>query len=379
VYGWAGQRLLEEAAERVDVVQCECAGLGGKHKGYADDALQVVWIGIFQYCFIRVFFTGVAVVSQAFGRYCEASLSPAFAHVWVLLFEAMSVTVAMFMVVQFYMQLKDDLREHRPFLKVLSIKLVIFFVFWQTIVISVLASDRGPLKPTKKLAYQDIKIGISSVMICIEMAAFSVMHMFAYPWKPYSLKHNDPMHAPGTGFSGAAAHYRGGPLGIKAIADAFNPWDIVKALARGLRWMFVGARKRHADPSYQPAKLTEEHTGYAAPPYAGRTTAGGDEAPAPAVTELHAGHDPRRPRPDPYGTEDDRAGLLRDSQAPAGRDGPAELDQGRDLGVPSAGYPPLRQDEDPTWNHWAGARPEAHSHEDPGRPPGYRTYDGYSS
>lgn len=94
---------------------------------------QVIWAGIFQYCFVRVFFTIVSVISQLLGRYCSASLSPAFAHIWVLAFECISVTVAMFMVIQFYIQLKNDLLEHKPFLKVLSIKLVIFFSFWQNV------------------------------------------------------------------------------------------------------------------------------------------------------------------------------------------------------------------------------------------------------
>jgi hypothetical protein len=44
---------------------------------------NVIWTGIYQYCFIRVTMTIVAVVTQAFGKYCEASLSPAFSHVWV--------------------------------------------------------------------------------------------------------------------------------------------------------------------------------------------------------------------------------------------------------------------------------------------------------
>lgn len=44
---------------------------------------QVIWIGVFQYCFFRVAMTVVAVITQYAGRYCEASLSPAFSHIWV--------------------------------------------------------------------------------------------------------------------------------------------------------------------------------------------------------------------------------------------------------------------------------------------------------
>jgi hypothetical protein len=94
---------------------------------------NVVWAGIFQYCLVRVMFTIVSVVTEVFGRYCEHSLNPAFAHVWVAGFESASVTVAMFCLVQFYIQLKEKLGDYRPALKIICIKLVIFFSFWQSV------------------------------------------------------------------------------------------------------------------------------------------------------------------------------------------------------------------------------------------------------
>lgn len=44
---------------------------------------NIIWIGVYHYCFIRVTMTIVAVVTQHYKRYCESSLSPYFAHVWV--------------------------------------------------------------------------------------------------------------------------------------------------------------------------------------------------------------------------------------------------------------------------------------------------------
>jgi hypothetical protein len=77
--------------------------------------------------------TFLAMITQLLDRYCESSLSPEFAHVWVMTLNALSVTVAMYCLIQFYIQLKDDLAEHKPFLKVCCIKLVIFFSFWQSV------------------------------------------------------------------------------------------------------------------------------------------------------------------------------------------------------------------------------------------------------
>lgn len=39
----------------------------------------------------------------------------------------------MYCLIQFYVQIKDEISEHSPFLKILSIKLVIFLSFWQTV------------------------------------------------------------------------------------------------------------------------------------------------------------------------------------------------------------------------------------------------------
>lgn len=95
--------------------------------------------------------TVVAVVTQATGNYCLESLNPAFAHVWVralilltprddtltrlkvMGIEATCVTIAMYCLIQFYVQLKNEISEHRPLIKVAAIKLVIFLSFWQNV------------------------------------------------------------------------------------------------------------------------------------------------------------------------------------------------------------------------------------------------------
>lgn len=46
---------------------------------------NIIWIGVYHYCFIRVAMTVTAVVTQYFERYCESSNSPFFAHIWVRL------------------------------------------------------------------------------------------------------------------------------------------------------------------------------------------------------------------------------------------------------------------------------------------------------
>jgi hypothetical protein len=123
------------------------------------------------------------------------------------------------------------------------------------------------LKPSAKVSYVDIKVGIPAVLLAIEMSIFAVMHIFAFSWKPYDIRHNpDP-----------AAAYQGGPFGLKALFDAFNLWDIVKASARGFKWLFVGVRHREQDISYEGHRNTMKLSSME--PTRGTTTPGGPTGP----------------------------------------------------------------------------------------------------
>lgn len=154
------------------------------------------------------------------------------------------------MVIQFYIQLRVDLAPHKPFLKVAAIKLVIFLSFWQSFLISILTSTTfNVVKPTAKVAYPDLKVGIPSLLLCIEMAIFAVLHLYAFPWKPY--QNPTPTEYPMSPIKNEIGPKQGGPLGIMALVDAMNPWDLVKAFARGMRWLFVGRKHRESDPSYK--------------------------------------------------------------------------------------------------------------------------------
>lgn len=224
-----------------------------------------VFVGVYQYCFVRVAMTLTAVVTQYFHRYCESSNAPIFGHIWVLTIGASSVTVAMYCLIQFYVQLRKDLAAHEPFMKVLAIKLVVFLSFWQTFTISILSSQSfGVLKPTKHLSYPSLKVGVPSLMLCVEMAIFAVMHFWAFPYQPYRAGSRASKYPLETSGMDEIGPKQGGFLGLKAIADAMNPWDLVKAFARSMRWLFVGVKHRERDSSYKTTSfdMNNQETAY---------------------------------------------------------------------------------------------------------------------
>ncbi|KAF3936692.1 hypothetical protein ABW19_dt0200482 [Dactylella cylindrospora] len=219
---------------------------------------NVVWIGVFQYCFIRVVTTFITLVTQWYGVYCEDSWSGQFAHVYIIVIVFVMIAVALYVLVAFYTALKQELDPYRPFLKFLSIKLVIFFVFWQALLISWLMSYHI-LKPSKYVSEADLGTGINAVIVSFEMFIFAIMHLYAYPWKDYTSQGLAVRYQKlGVGSEGLDTSHKGGKFGWRAWVEAFNFWDFIKATARGLRWLFVGRKRRHIESLYDASDETDK-------------------------------------------------------------------------------------------------------------------------
>lgn len=167
----------------------------------------------------------------------------------------------MYCVIQFYWQLREPLAEHRPFLKVLAIKLVVFLCFWQTACISLATSTLDLVRPNEIIAYPDLKVGIPALLVTFEMACFAIMHIWAYPYAPYlddAPKTYYPVADPTSGAIpklNERSNNSSKLMGFKAIVDAINLWDVVKAFGRGMRWLFCGVKHRHADAAYRNGEL----------------------------------------------------------------------------------------------------------------------------
>ncbi|RFU77360.1 duf300 domain protein [Trichoderma arundinaceum] len=225
---------------------------------------NIIWVGVYQYCFIRVAMTVTAVITQHYGRYCESSNSPVFAHIWTLVVNALSVTIAMYCLIQFYIQLAKPLAEHKLFIKILAIKLVVFLSFWQASAISVGTSTLKIVKPNAVLAYPDLKVGIPALLLCVEMAIFSILHIWAFPYQVYrrgvgSSFYPSPDASKGTvGLEKPSLPNGGGFLGLRALGNALNLWDFVKAFGRGMRWLFCGVKRRKEDVSYKLGTANDE-------------------------------------------------------------------------------------------------------------------------
>jgi len=97
-----------------------------------------------------------------------------------------SVSLALYSLVVFYHVFAKELEPHKPLPKFLCIKGIVFFVFWQGIVLEILAA-LGIIKSHHYwIDVEHIEEAIQNTLVCLEMVVFSVLQQYAYHVSPYS-------------------------------------------------------------------------------------------------------------------------------------------------------------------------------------------------
>ena len=103
--------------------------------------------------------------------------------------------------------MNDELKPYKPVLKLLVVKGLVFIIFWQGVLLSVLAYFEV-LKPTQYWTIErkysvhcfenmiadrlaDVMTGIDAIAITFEMIIFAILDIYAFPYTPYRAPHPD--------------------------------------------------------------------------------------------------------------------------------------------------------------------------------------------
>lgn len=140
--------------------------------------------GVLQYCIVRPGTTLAAVILQQYNLYCEASWSWRLGHVWVVTIVSISVTIAMYCLIQLYTTISSELKPYRPLLKLFAVKAVVFLTFWQGALLSGLAS-LDIIKDGEYMTAEEIVIGFAAILQTFEMMCFAFLHVKAFSYVPY--------------------------------------------------------------------------------------------------------------------------------------------------------------------------------------------------
>ncbi|KAB5533953.1 hypothetical protein DKX38_017039 [Salix brachista] len=97
-----------------------------------------------------------------------------------------SVSLALYSLLVFYHVFAKELAPHKPLAKFLCIKGVVFFCFWQGIVLEMLVS-MGIIRSNHFwLDVEHLEEAYQNVLVILEMVVFSILQKYAYSAAPYS-------------------------------------------------------------------------------------------------------------------------------------------------------------------------------------------------
>jgi hypothetical protein len=140
--------------------------------------------GIVQYVILRPLMAIIAAITYYFGVYKEGAWEVDNAYAYTAFINNISVCFALYYLVLFYECMADELKPHKPLMKFLAIKGVIFFTFWQGIGIYILIY-LGMIPETPDHDKEDISNKLQDSLVCLEMFFAAVVHKYCFTHEVY--------------------------------------------------------------------------------------------------------------------------------------------------------------------------------------------------
>ncbi|KAL6546661.1 hypothetical protein OROMI_022382 [Orobanche minor] len=99
---------------------------------------------------------------------------------------SLSFSLAMYSLVLFYHVFARKLEPHKPLAKFICIKGIVFFCFWQGVVLDVLVAMGTVRSHHFWLDTEHVGKSLHNILVCAEMLIFSLLQQYAYHVSPYS-------------------------------------------------------------------------------------------------------------------------------------------------------------------------------------------------
>ena len=140
---------------------------------------------VFQYVVLRPLLAILAVPLEFMGLYHMGSYSPKYAYVYITTLLNISISVAFYALYVFYHLTHHIIKKHHPLAKLLAVKAVLFFTFWQSAAISALYYfGFVPVVASEWDSDESASI-ISNVLIGCEMVILSLSHIYIFSYRTY--------------------------------------------------------------------------------------------------------------------------------------------------------------------------------------------------
>lgn len=147
---------------------------------------------ILQYVYIKIAITIATFILELTHYYDEGNFAPNRGYLWITIVYNISIFLALYFLVLFYEGSKEILAEFSPLAKFLCIKAVIFFAFWQSVVISILVKFNFLITARPGYTSGEISAMVNNALICIEMFPIAVAFALTFTFEPFK----DPARVP---------------------------------------------------------------------------------------------------------------------------------------------------------------------------------------
>jgi len=134
-----------------------------------------------QFILLRPLLSIISIATQLTGHYDAV-------YFYVSIILNISVTVAVYALMLFYHTFAEELSAYRPLAKFLCIKGVVFFSFWQGVVLEILVYMKI-VHAGHWYSVEQVSVAIQNFLVCLEMGLlFSVAHLYAFTPEEYKKK-----------------------------------------------------------------------------------------------------------------------------------------------------------------------------------------------
>ncbi|TDL20506.1 DUF300-domain-containing protein [Rickenella mellea] len=141
--------------------------------------------GILQYVQVKPVLALATLILKAVGKYNEGTLRATSGYLYVSIVYNISICLSLYCLAMFWLCVNEDLQPFRPMPKFLCVKGILFFSFWQSILVSILVAAGAIKQLGPYTDHEHISLGLTDTLICFEMPFFAVAHMYAFSHTDY--------------------------------------------------------------------------------------------------------------------------------------------------------------------------------------------------
>jgi len=194
---------------------------------------------VLQYCILRPLISIIGIITESYDVLCPDQYSVHFAAVYLDSVDFVSFSIALYALWLFYVLTKENLVGKQPIAKFASIKLIVFFTFYQGFLFSVLQSY-NVIKATTYWTSTNVADGLQALATCCEMVIFSALMLWSFSSKDYRAMRGD-WHPTNS---------------FKAFLNSQNYWDFIRDIGLALKFYFdavLGRSHKYSPDHYDTA------------------------------------------------------------------------------------------------------------------------------